>query len=533
MNAKRNGIEQLILFAVPTWVRPVPSYHSIMNMQSLLLVLVFLFAYSASALQQAAVARPASESSDPKMSEDITVTTTHTMLLNGKSLAYTAVAGSTTIDDSKDQPVLSMFSVSYLLTAASAAERPVTFFFNGGPPAAAMWLHMASLGPVRVLTNTPSQTQGPPFTYVPNDYSLLDDSDLVFIDAPLCGFSRIRGEGHLGDFEGTDQDIAAFEKFITNWLSVHDRWNSPKYLFGESYGGTRAAALVAALNNDGVTFSGVTLESPVLNYNVRAPGYDNQIVGLLPTYAAVAYRYGKVQTPLSLAEWVDSARRFARGEYASALMQGDALGTAEFNRIAARVAAFTGLSVTYIQDAKLRVDAPRFRKEFLRAEHKTLGRYDARAQGDDVDSAGDLPDFDAAESTIQGPILASLRTYLSTDLKYRSQAAYYPSAPEPAAPWNWSHTTSTGVQQAQPDVAIDLSDAIRKNNNLKVFVANGYFDMATPFAATEYDVHHMLLPDSLRKNVHLSYYESGHMVYLNVDALRQLKADLHHFYFSR
>ena len=509
----------------------LPGYHLCMRMHSLSsMLLAFILAPIVASWQQQQTPPTPPVSTGLRPSADTPVATTHSLLMHGRLLSYTALAGNMTINNANGKPIGSMFSVSYLLNNASAANRPITFFFNGGPPAAAMWLHMASIGPVRILTNTPRQTQGPPFTYVPNEYSLLDDSDLVFIDAPLCGFSRATGDGSPKDFEGTDEDVAAFENFITQWITAHQRWNSPKYLFGESYGGTRAAALVAALNNDGVTFNGVTLESPVLNYNVRAPGYDTQTIGLLPTLAAVAYYYGKVNTSQSLADWVESARQFARGDYAAALAQGDALREEEFERIAARVAGFTGLSITYVQDAKLRIDASRFRKELLRADHKTLGRYDARVQGDDVDSAGEAPEFDAAESAIQGPVLASLRNYLANELKYPNDNPYYPSVSEP---WDWKHRTSTGVEQAQPDVAVDLSDAMRKNVDLKVFVAAGYFDLGTPFATTEYDVHHMLLPKPLTKNIHFAYYEAGHIIYLNIDALKQLKTDLHVFYFSK
>jgi carboxypeptidase C (cathepsin A) len=508
------------------------SYASYMKRINLLPMLLFMiitpFAYAG---QQEIDGRGQSiERVNGNAAPEASKATKHSLTVQGKSLSYTALAGSLAIDDAKGKPIGNMFSVAYVLNTAASDTRPVTFFFNGGPPAAGMWLHMASLGPVRVVLNAPGQMQGPPFTYVPNEYSLLDDSDLVFIDAPLCGFSRSIGDAGPKDFEGTDEDIAAFKSFITKWLNIHQRWNSPKYLFGESYGGTRAAALVAALNDDGVTFNGVTLESPVLNYNVRAPGYDTQVVGLLPTYAAVAYFYGKAKTSMSMVDWVQSARKFARGDYKDALDQGDALADDDFDRIAARVAEFTGLSVSYVRDAKLRVDAPRFRKELLRADHKTLGRYDARVQGEDVDSAGEVPEYDEAESAVQGPILASLRKYLATDLGYVNPAAYYPSVSEA---WNWQHRTSTGMQQAQPDVAVDLSDAMRKNPGLKVFVASGYFDLSTPFATTEYDVHHMLLPNTLTKNIRFGYYEAGHMVYLNVSSLQHLKADLHEFYFSK
>jgi carboxypeptidase C (cathepsin A) len=223
----------------------------------------------------------------------------------------------------------------------------VTFFYNGGPGAATIWLHMGSFGPVRVITQSPDATGPAPFEWVQNPQSLIDKSDLVFIDAPLCGYSRAVGKGTAKDFAGTDQDIRAFEKFIVRYLTVNQRWNSPKFLFGESYGTTRSAGLVAALQNDGIEFNGVTLLSSILNYNRRNPGLDYEAIGYVPSFAAIAYHFKKVKTNVSMAEWVQQARVFARGPYNEALQQGDRLPAAEFDAMAAKLAAITGLSVEY------------------------------------------------------------------------------------------------------------------------------------------------------------------------------------------
>ncbi len=237
---------------------------------------------------------------------------------------------------------------------------------------------------------------------MPNEYSLIDRSDLVFIDAPMTGFSRAVGKGTAKDVAGVDQDISAFLKFIERYITVNQRWNSPKFLFGESYGTTRSAGLVAALQNDGIEFNGVTLLSSILNYNRQVPGIDIQSIGYLPSYAAIAYYHKKVKASGSMADWVEQARKFASGPYAEALFQGDKLPPAEFDAIATKVAAFTGLSVQYVKDSKLQISATRFRKELLRGDERILGRYDARFEGWDPESAGENPGYDPSDTGISG-----------------------------------------------------------------------------------------------------------------------------------
>jgi carboxypeptidase C (cathepsin A) len=459
--------------------------------------------------------------------------TKHEWAAGGQMMHYTATAGNLLIRDDQDKPNGSIFYVAYTEDGADAKTRPVTFFYNGGPGAATIWLHMGSFGPVRVITQSPEATGPAPFDWVQNQYSLLDKSDLVFIDAPLTGFSRAVGKGTAKDFAGTDQDIKAFEKFIVRYITANQRWNSPKFLFGESYGTTRSAGLVAALQNDGIEFNGVTLLSSILNYNRRSPGLDYEAIGYMPSFAAIAYHYHKVKTNLTLAEWVQQARVFARGPYAEALQQGDKLPPVEFDAMAAKVAAITGLSVEYVKESKLHISATRFRKELLRNDERTLGRYDARFMGWDPDAAGESPGYDPSDTGISGVYVGAFHDYIQRDLKYVSQEPYYVSGPGLNESWEFKHKPSGGGrngEQLAPDVAVDLSDAMRKNPKLRVFSANGYFDLATPFFSTEYDLSHMDLPEKLVGNVQFGYYAAGHMVYLNVDALKELKADMVKFY---
>src|ERR1700761_1162626 len=434
--------------------------------------------------------------------------TQHTWSAGGRSVHYTATAGNLLIRDDDNKPNGSIFYVAYTEDGADKSNRPVTFLYNGGPGSATIWLHMGSVGPIRVVTASPEASGPPPFKWVENQYSLLDKTDLVFIDAPLCGFSRAVGKGTAKDFAGVDQDVKAFDKFITRYITVNQRWNSPKYLFGESYGTPRSAALVAALNNDGIQFNGVILLSSVLNYYVNSPGYDLEAVRYLPSYAAIGWYYKKVPQNGSMKDWGQKAREFARGPYADALHQGDMLPKAQFDEIAQKVASFTGLPLDYVKDAKLRISPTRFRKELLRGDEKTLGRYDARFEGDDVDAGGEKP-------------------------------GSYPDNTGINQNWDWHHRPSgtqgfagggTRGEETAPDTVIDLSDAMRKNPHLRVFSANGWYDLATPFFGTEHDLGQLMLPEPSRKNVQFGYYPAGHMVYLNVDALKEMHADLERWY---
>ncbi len=486
---------------------------------------------------QGETASTAAEEQSVPIPPETSSVTKHDWTADGKTIHYTATAGNLLVRDDKDKAIGSIFYVAYTEDGADAKTRPVTFFYNGGPGSASLWLHMGSFGPVRVVTASPEATPPPPFAYIPNQYSLIDKTDLVFIDAPLCGFSRAVGKGTVKDFAGVDEDIRAFDKFIMRYVTVNERWNSPKFLFGESYGTTRSAGLVAALQNDGLEFNGVTLLSSILNYNERAAGYDTEAIGYFPSFAAIAWQHNKVKHTGTLPEWVEQARKFAAGPYLNALHEGDALPPAEFDAMAQKISAFTGLSVQYVKESKLRISATHFRKELLRDDQQILGRYDARFEAFDADNAGENPGFDPSDTGITGVYVAGFHEYLQKELKYMSSEPYYLSGPGLNQNWNFEHRPSGGGggygggrAQSQPDVAIDLADAMRKNPKLKVFSANGWFDLATPFFNTEYDLHHMMLPPSIAANVQFGYYPAGHMVYLNVDALKQMKGDMDRFY---
>lgn len=468
---------------------------------------------------------------EPPVPAEKTSVTHHELTLGGKTLKYTATAGTLLIRDEDDKPYGSIFYVAYTLDGAEAKARPLSFLYNGGPGSPSLWLHMGSFSPVRITTDSPNATFGPPFKLVPNEDSLLDKTDLVFIDAPLTGYSRAVGKAGVKDFAGVDEDLRAFDRFITRFLTVTGRWNSPKFLIGESYGTTRSAALADMLGNDGVQLNGVALISSILNYNIRAGGYDTIYVANLPSYAAAAWYFNKVPNkPADLAAWVQQAREFAAGPYAHALFAGHNLPPAELDSVAKEVSRFTGLSVQYVKETNLRISPTRFRKEVMRDERRTLGRYDMRFEGIDVDAAGETPGYDASDTGIGGAFVAAFNDYVGRELKYETLDTFRSNG-NLIGMWDWKHKPTSGgfgpfSEQSQPYVAADLASAMRKNPHLKVFSANGYFDLATPFFATEYDLDHMDLDPSLRANVQFGYYASGHMIYLNVEELHKLKRDM-------
>jgi carboxypeptidase C (cathepsin A) len=468
--------------------------------------------------------------------------TAHRVTIGGRSIGYKATAGTLLITDDKGKTTVSMFYVAYTVDKGSVdggkpANRPVTFLYNGGPGSSSMWLHMGSFGPVRVANQGDQPIPPPPYSTVPNQYSLLDKSDLVFIDAPGTGYSQLVGEAKGKDFYGIDQDADAFAKFITRYVGDNHRWNSPKFLFGESYGTTRSAVLAKVLQGQGMELNGIVLMSSILDFNVWAStGVDHAYIVNLPSEAAIAWYHDKVpdksgpNSPADLASFIDTVRHFASTDYTLALAKGDAITPAEVDRIAGQLSRYTGLSTTYIKEANLRIDPSRFRKELLRDQRRTVGRLDGRFEGIDADAAGESPDGDAASDAATGAYNAAFNQYAANVLKYTSDDSYMPNNyPVIGRHWDWNRKGHQGITST-PDVGVDLAAAMRRNPHLKVFSANGYYDLATPFYATEFDLGHLGLDPEIRKNIEFGFYPSGHMIYLDVDALKQVKADLARFY---
>jgi carboxypeptidase C (cathepsin A) len=341
------------------------------------------------------------------------------------------------------------------------------------------------------------------------------------------------GDKKGSDFWGVDQDADGFARAIMRYVTKNARWQSPKFIFGESYGTTRSGALSYLLQDRGMALNGVIILSSILNYGIRQPGFDQIYINYLPSFAATAWYHHKVPNPpADVATFVEQARQFAAGPYAAALAQGSALDPAKRAEIAQQMAAFTGLSPAFILNANLRVDLSRFQKELLRDQRLTVGRYDSRYTGIDSDAAGERPEYDASDTAISGAFIASFQDYVVRELGYKTDMPYRVSAYGlDGFKWDFTHKAPGSPRpQTSPDVAVDLSAAMRTNPYLHVLSLNGYYDMATPFFGTEYDLKHMDLQPAQAQNLEFRYYPSGHMAYLNPDALHALHRDLAAFY---
>jgi carboxypeptidase C (cathepsin A) len=444
--------------------------------------------------------------------------------LRGRTLAYTVTPGHLTIRNEKGEPIASMFYTAYTIPSAGRA-RPVTFLFNGGPGSSTMWLHMGSFGPMKVDASSPDTIPGPPFRYGANPDTLLDITDLVFIDAPTTGLSRELGKAEPKDFFGVDKDLDAFTRTIQRYLTVYGRWNSPKFVIGESYGTTRAGGLSKSLSDKGVQLNGIVLVSTILDLGLFS-GNDQTLVNFLPTYAADAWYHGKIQPKPDLMTFVAEAKAFAGGPYAAALQKGAALGDQEKQSVAEQMAKLTGLSVDYIIKSNLRVQPNRFQRELLRDRREIIGRIDSRFIGTESDAAGEAPSYDPQASAISGGFVAAFNDYMFRDLGYKTPLTFRPNNYAGIGnDWNFQHNAPDG-QQFAANTASDLAQAMRENPRLKILNAAGLYDLATPFFAAEYDLGHMALEPRLSANIRYTYYPAGHMMYIDPGSARQLKSDI-------
>lgn len=479
----------------------------------------------------------AGERHDVKSSEvretqvrEITSVTQHSVCIEGEEIAYTATAGTLLLKTDDEKPKASIFYVAYTRDGVEdVAQRPITFAFNGGPGSSSVWLHLGLLGPRRVLMDEEGGPLPPPFQLVGNEYSLLDITDLVFIDPVSTGYSRpVPGED-AKQFHGVTQDIESVGEFIRLYTTRMQRWASPKFLIGESYGTTRAAGLSAYLHQKlGMYLNGIMLISAILNFQSARfdLGNDLPYILFLPTYAATAWYHKKLPDSLQskpLREVLREVEAFAIGDYNVALMKGDALGGDERTAVIGNLARYTGLSTTYIEQTNLRINIHRFVKELLRDERRTVGRFDSRFKGIDRDAAGEQHEYDPSYAIVQGAYTAALNHYMRSVLAFKSDRAYEILTAN-VQPWDYSK-----FQNQYVNVAEDLRKAMTYNPHLQVFVANGYYDLATPYFATEYTFHHLGLDPTLQGHVSMGYYEAGHMMYLHRPSLEALKRDLASF----
>ncbi|MFL6724890.1 MAG: S10 family peptidase, partial [Sphingomicrobium sp.] len=441
---------------------------------------------------------------------------------HGRTLAYTVTPGHLTIRNDKGEPIASMFYTAYTMPRAGR-PRPVTFLFNGGPGSSTMWLHMGSFGPMKVDASTAQTVAGPPFRYGPNPDTLLDVTDLVFIDAPTVGLSREIGKAEPKDFFGVDKDLDAFTRTLQRYLTVYGRWNSPKFIIGESYGTTRAAGLSKALSDVGVQLNGIVLVSTILNVGLFS-GDDQALIDFLPTYATDAWYHGKIQPKPDLMSFVAEAKAFAGGPYAAALQKGSGLSEEEKQSVAQQMSRLTGLSVDYIIKSNLRVQPNRFQRELLRDRRQVIGRIDSRFVGTEADAAGEAPSYDPQASAITGAFVGAFNDYMFRDLGYKTPLSFRANNYGGIGnDWNFQHSAPDG-QQFAANTGSDLAQAMRENPRLKILNVAGLYDLATPFFGAEYDLSHMALEPQLKANIRYTYYPAGHMMYIDPVSARQLKA---------
>jgi carboxypeptidase C (cathepsin A) len=451
---------------------------------------------------------------------------------DGKPLPGSQLALSAPKDPADAQPLAHMFYVAYFKTGAKAEDRPVTFFYNGGPGSSTMWLHMGSLGPKYVETSGDTHLPGAPYKLIDNPDCLLDVSDLVFIDMPGTGFGRLTGKDAGKAFWGVDQDAGAFARFIARFITKYNRWNSPKFLFGESYGTTRSAVLANALENEeNIDLNGVMLLGEIFNFPMGIgvgggrPGMDMPYALALPTYAATAWYHKKLSPqPPELAPFLKQVEDYALGEYLHALAEGTDLSDAEKQQVAEKLHEYTGLPVTYLIKANLRVNGGEFEKTFADEEDMTTGRYDTRFLGPTIDPLSEAADYDPQSSAISSAYYSLVNLYLRQDLKYGAGETYLPGALFDGVRWDMTRGGRRGGfgSASGLNVSSDLADAMKTNPHLKVMVNDGYYDLATPFFAAQYEEKHLPIPASLTKNIEYDWYESGHMAYVRDDCRKQL-----------
>lgn len=473
------------------------------------------------------------------------VETSGTVRVGGKKIEYNAYAGTIIVHPSdwsdvpeNNQPakdnkpsVASMFYAAYFKKGARPEDRPITFIYNGGPGSATVWLHMGAFGPQRIITANNTHTPAAPYSVVNNDYSLLDASDLVFIDAPGAGFSRIAGTNREKDFYGVDEDGYAFTEFIQAFLSRYGRWNSPKFLFGESYGTTRNAVLSYDLERRAkIDLNGVIMLSQILMFDANVdspqhnPGIDLPYVLALPTYAATAWYHQKLpDRPKNLESFLKQVETFAMGEYSAALSEGSSLSSDRKQAIAQKLHEYIGLPVAYILKANLRVNGGEFQIQLLGASDETTGRLDTRFTGPSMDPLGQESEYDPQSASISAAYLAAFNDYARKVLKYGDDQIYLQYAKR-QKPWNFIHQPPNGYLglTITTNVMPDLAAAMIYNPNLKVMLNAGYFDLATPYFEGMYEMRHLPIPEKLQKNIEYKFYQSGHMVYANEASLKAL-----------
>lgn len=467
--------------------------------------------------------------------QDNLVISRHAVRIGGQEVSYTVTCGTIVLKEESEKegtaegekPKASVFFIAYTRDdVPDKSRRPVTFSFNGGPGSSSVWLHLGVLGPRRVLMDDAGGPTPPPYRLVDNEHSLLDVSDLVFIDPVGTGYSRMVPGEKTKEYHGYKRDVEGVGEFIRLYTSRYGRWTSPKFLIGESYGTTRAAGLSGHLQErHGMYLNGIMLVSSILDFATArfAPGHDLPHALFLPTYAATAWYHEKLPPDLQkrpLRAFLDEVEAFAGGEYLRALFKGAGLSERERQSVLRKLGRYTGLSREYLEQTNLRINIYRFCKELLRPERRTVGRLDSRFTGHDRDAAGENSEYDPSYAAIQGPYTATFNQYVREELGFESDLPYEVLA---GLYQDWSYKE---YENQYLNVAETLRKAMNLNPYLKVFVGSGYYDLATPYFATDYTLAHLGLEPHLQANLQTRYYEAGHMMYVHRPSLEQMKHDL-------
>ncbi|MDE2251963.1 MAG: peptidase S10 [Gammaproteobacteria bacterium] len=471
--------------------------------------------------------------------------------IGGRRIDYQAHAGTLVVHgrgwddvpqnadkDAKVPPAeASMFYTAYFAKNPGAGARPVTFLFNGGPGSSTIWLHMGAFGPKRVLTPGDTHPGAAPYTVVNNEYSLLDASDLVFVDAPGTGYSRISGKDREKEFFTIDGDAHAFAEFIQQFLSKYGRWNSPKFLFGESYGTTRVARLIAMLETEKfIDFNGVVNLSQIEIFDANAdtaesnPGVDLPYLVALPSYAATAwYHHRTTNAPATLPALLAEVEQFAMHDYALALLAGSTLDAATRHAIASKLHDYTGLPVDYIEKADLRIDVGEFAQNLRADGEATVGRLDTRFTGPTIDLLSKEADYDPQFAAVGSAYVSAFNDYARGTLGFAPDRSFRPLPAEINKAWTATSEHVSLLRVKAPNLLPDLATAMKYNPRLKLMLNAGYYDLATPYYEGVYELNHLPIPDQLRANIETKFYESGHMVYAHEPSLKALHANVADF----
>jgi len=484
---------------------------------------------SATTTEKDSAKQPAKESTKDKTKEpeEKLVQSEHSVTVGGQEIKYKASAGTILLRDEDDKPTASIFYIAYTREEVPISSRPVTFSFNGGPGSSSVWMHLGLLGPRRVHLAEDGSALPPPYKLVDNDFSLLDESDLVFIDPVSTGYSRAIPPKDANKFHGLHEDAQSVAEFIRLYVTRNKRWSSPKFVIGESYGTTRAAALSGELSQRlKMNVNGIMLVSTVLNFQTLDfdAGNDLPYVLYLPSYATTAWFHKKLPADLqqrSLAEVYAQAESFASGEYSAALFSGSSLAPEARRKVVERYARFTGLTTNFVERANLRVSLGRFASELLADENRVIGRYDSRYVGYVRDRLANRMEQDPSYEAVASAFASTFNNYVRTELNYETDLTY--EVLTSVGRWNWDQSN------AYVDVAETLANALTRNPFLRIHVSSGYYDLATPLFATRYTFDHLGVDPALLKNLTLDTYTAGHMMYLNLADLKKSKADLARF----